>query len=191
MNGVTSEMVDWYSKYRAGNNLAYKIWYPGSHLDEVTEDGYGPREDVGFGTEVIMADKILTYKDLGFTADPREKDPLFERIVSINSHIKNEQYPELEPRAFVLFHYIRSLPDGDLEYITHLYLGMHIEDGKVVVKQNIEPAVCLEVMRQMLLHCMTERKNMEYFLPELYESLKDTDLSDPKYHRGFANEARK
>jgi len=188
--GITFEMADWYRLFKAGDQLGYQCWFPGSHMDEVTEEGYGPREDVGFGVEVICAQKVLNYKDLGFTRDPKEVDPLFAGIIAINSYIKNEQYPEIEPRAFVLYHYIRKHPDGECEYITHIYEGGHFEDGKLVVKQNIEPEVCLEVTRRMLSHCIHERNNIRHFVPQLYEKYKDMDLSGPEYNRGFSSSSR-
>lgn len=118
--------------------------------------------------------------DLGFSVSPRERDPQFAGLIGGNSWIENLD-PAVERRAMLLFHYIRTLPTGGIEFRTHLYTGLFAKSGGWEIVQDIDPAVCLEATRRMAAHCIYERANINNFLPELYEKMKDQPLADPEF----------
>lgn len=178
---VSLEMYKWYKKLRMVEQLSYQIWYPGSHLSEingVTE------EDVGFGLERFDLAGGATFQNQGFTCNPKEKDPDFVAIIGGNSWVKNLDHPDVKPRALMILHYIRKRPAGGIEFRTHLYIGMHCVNGKPVVRQLIEPELCLEITRRMAHHCAYERYNLNSFLPELYQRMKNEDIPEPEDTKG-------
>ncbi len=128
---VTLDMYKWYKQLRMVDKLSYKIWYPGSHISEINGVTV---EDVGFGPETFHVEPGLDWKALGFTCNPRERDPQFAGLIGGNSWI-----------------------------------------------ENLDPAVCLEATRRMAAHCIYERANINNFLPELYEKMKDQPLADPEF----------
>lgn len=174
MNGVNMEMFEWYKKLRMVDQLSYMIWYPGSHFSELKGITI---EDVGFGTNDFHMVSRLDPEMLGFTVHPAEKDPRFMCILGANAVIKNRDYPEIRPLAISLFHYVRALDDGSLDFRTHFFTGGMIIDGELIRMQKLDPDVCLEITRQMCSHCCYERCNVETFLPELYARKDEFDLS--------------
>ncbi|MGI6072449.1 MAG: DAPG hydrolase family protein [Lachnospiraceae bacterium] len=174
---VTIEMYAWYKTLRLIDRLSYAIWYPGSHLSEVNGVVI---EDVGYGPEKFQGVEGINWKTLHFPCDPAEKDPNYLGIIGGNSLVYNLKYHNVIPRALSLFHYMRRMENGGLDFRTHFYVGMHIVDGRNVIMQNIEPEQCLEIARTMAHHCAYERNNLNYFLPELYERMKDQKLDIPK-----------
>jgi len=173
LTNITYEMVAYYMRLIDIEPLAYKIWYPGSH---VSHHNNTITEDVGFGVEWFQMKGFITPEDAGLPADPSKKDPKFRALRARNMLLTpTDKSLGLEPRAMTLFHYVRELENGDLEFKTVVYKGMYIENGGgVMVQPDIDGAVALEAARQMLAHCIYERYNMIQFLPELYNGLKDT-----------------
>ena len=174
---VTLDMYKWYKQLRMVDKLSYKIWYPGSHLSEINGVTI---EDVGFGPETFHVEPGLDWKALGFSANPRERDPQFAGLIGGNSWVENVD-PAVERRAMLLFHYIRTLPTGGIEFRTHLYTGLFARNGGWEIVQDLDPAVCLEATRRMAAHCVYERANINNFLPELYEKMKDQPLAEPEF----------
>ena len=169
---ITMEMYKWYRDFRmaSSNRLSYAIWYPGSHYSEF--DGK-TLEDVGLGLEHFEMAELLNSEKLGFTQKPAQVDPMYAGMIANSSWIKNHDYPELTPRAITLVHYIKNMKCGGIEFITHIYMGMHCINKKMVPVQNIDPKLLLELTRKMIHHCVYERANLNSFLPELYEKMKD------------------
>lgn len=174
MEGINIEMFEWYKNLRMVDKLSYMIWYPGSHFSEI---GGATVEDVGFGTSDFLNMSRLDPDMLGFTVHPAEADPRFVCIMGGNAVIKNREYAEIRPLAISLFHYVRALDDGSLDFRTHFFMGGWIIDGALVRIQKLDPDVCLEVTRQMCSHCNYERRNVQTFLPELYARKEEFDLS--------------
>lgn len=174
MTGVSMEMFEWYKKLRMVDQLSYMIWYPGSHYSELKGITV---EDIGFGFSDFFMISLLTPDMLGFTANPAEMDPRFACIMGANTVIKNRVHPEIRPLASALFHYVRTLEDGSLDFRTHFFMGGMIIDGQLVRIQKIDLEVCLEITRQMCSHCCYERGNVKNFLPELYARKDEFDLS--------------
>lgn len=174
MTGVNMEMFAWYKKLRMVDQLSYKIWYPGSHFSELRGITI---EDVGFGNCDFHMLSLLDPEMLGFSVSPSEADPRFMCIMGANTVIKNRDYPEIKPLASALFHYVRALEDGSLDFRTHFFMGGMIIDGELVRIQKIDPDVCLEIARQMCSHCCYERGNVKNFLPALFERREEFDLS--------------
>jgi len=174
MHGVTMEKFEWYKKLRMVDQLSYQIWYPGSHYSELNGIAI---EDIGFGNCNFHMLSLLDPEMLGFTVRPSEMDPRFACIMGANSVIKNRDYPQIRPIASALFHYVRTMDDGSLDFRTHFFMGGMIVDGELVRIQKIDPDVCLEITRQMLSHCCHERVNVENVLPELYERRAEFDIS--------------
>lgn len=162
-------LFQWYKGQKRKDALSYQIWYPGSHLSEFD---HTPIEDVGFGMEAIRPHSPVNPAQLGLPEDPSQADPDFLALMGGNGLVCSTD-PErpTTPRAMCLFHYVRRLPSGGCEFRTHFYIGMHIEGGKGVLKQHIRPDLCLEIARRLLSHCIHERENLNYFLPELYQKL--------------------
>lgn len=171
---VTIEMNNWYKKLRLVDKLSYMIWYPGSHVSEL---GGVCLEDIGFGVERNDVESPANIKNLGFRRHPAEADPQFLALIGGNGWWHNLDHPEIRPRAMSLFHYIRRLPQGGIEFRTHIYMGMFAIGGAGVIQQQIQPEICLEATRRMAEHCIYERANLGAFLPELYEKMKDADLT--------------
>lgn len=168
---VPFSMFQWYKQRKRQEALAYQIWYPGSH---VSEFDHTPIEDIGFGPEAIRPHSSINWEQLGMSCAPEARDPDFLAIMGGNGRIESAvPGRETTPRVMCLFHYVRRLPSGGSEFRTHFYIGMHIEQGCGVVKQQIEPALCLEAARRMLSHCVHERENLTAFLPEFYEAEHD------------------
>lgn len=174
MHGVTMEKFEWYKNLRMVDQLSYQIWYPGSHYSELNGIAI---EDIGFGNCNFHMLSLLDPEMLGFTLKPSEADPRFACLMGANSVIKNRDYPEIRPIASALFHYVRTMEDGSLDFRTHFFMGGMIVDGTLVRIQKIDPDVCLEITRQMLSHCCHERVNVENVLPELYERRAEFDIS--------------
>lgn len=175
---VTFDMYKWYKRLRTVDILSYKIWYPGSHISELNGVTI---EDVGFGAETFHTQPGTDWRSLGFSCDPRERDPQFLGLIGGNSWIHNDEHPNVRDRALLLFHYIRALPEGGIEFRTHLYTGLHARDSKPKLVQTLDPAVCLEATRRMAAHCVYERANVNNFLPELYARMKDEPLAEPEF----------
>lgn len=175
---VTFDMYKWYKRLRMVDKLSYKIWYPGSHISELNGVTI---EDVGFGVETFHTQPGTDWRSLGFSCDPRERDPQFLGLIGGNSWIQNDEHPNVRDRALLLFHYIRALPGGGIEFRTHLYTGLHAINGKPEIVQALDPAVCLEATRRMAAHCVYERANVNNFLPELYAQMKDEPLAEPEF----------
>lgn len=166
LEGIPFSMFQWYKKQKVQGALVYQIWYPGSH---VSEFNHTPVEDIGFGVEAIRPHSSIDRTQLGMSCDPAVRDPDFEKIMGGNGMIfSTDPAKPTTPRTMSLFHYVRALPGGGCEFRTHFYVGMHIENGACVVKQLIEPTLCLEITRRMLSHCIHERENLAAFLPEFY-----------------------
>lgn len=174
MTGVNMEMFEWYKKLRMVDRLSYMIWYPGSHFSELKGITI---EDIGFGNSDFFLVSPLDPQMLGFTVHPAEADPRYMCIMGGNTVIKNRDYPEIRPLASALFHYVRVLEDGSLDFRTHFFMGGMIIDGELVRVQKLDPEVCLEITRQMCSHCCYERGNVENFLPELYARREEFDIS--------------
>lgn len=171
---VTVEMNGWYKRLRLVDKLSYMIWYPGSHYSELNGTCM---EDIGFGLESFDVKSPVNVKNLGFSCPPGKKDPQFVGLIGGNGWWRNLDHPELRPRAMALFHYIRRRPEGGLDLRTHVYMGMFALDGEGVLQQHIKPEICLEATRRMAEHCIYERTHLNDFLPELYEKMKDMDLT--------------
>lgn len=166
LEAVPFSMFQWYKKQKTQGALVYQIWYPGSH---VSEFDHTPVEDIGFGVEAIRPHSSISWQQLGMSCDPAERDPAFEKLMGGNGLIcSTDPAKQTIPRVMSLFHYVRALPEGGCEFRTHFYIGMHIENGEGIVKQHIEPSLCLEAARRMLSHCIHERENLSAFLPEFY-----------------------
>jgi len=165
---ISYEMLEWFKSKCFTERIFYAMWYPGSHISEF--DG-NTIEDLGFGIEELERLGGLTWQDLGFNQNPADIDPSFLAIRGGNTYAHMQAHPEITPRAITLFHYVRKLDNGGIEFITHFYIGMHIINGKIVKKQSIEPQTALEIARRMVSHCAYERENLNSFLPELYERL--------------------
>lgn len=171
---VPFEYFAWYKKLKVVDDLAYKIWYPGSH---VSEKGGISVEDIGLGVERIDTESPNNVQNLGFSQTPAEVDKDFLALLGGNGWVSLLDNPENRPpRALSLFHYVRRLANGGSEFRTHFYLGAFCENGKLVKKENYEPTALLELTRRMLSHCIYERNNLAAFLPELYERMKDAVL---------------
>ena len=173
MRGITPEMFSWYKTLRMIDRLSYQIWYPGAHHTEV--DG-NTIEDVGFGRCVLHFLRANNWQNLGFPCPPAEADPQFGFMIGAGSANQNLDHPEIRPMAASLFHYVRVLPEG-LDFRTHFFIGGMCLDGELVCVQHIQPEVALEIARRMVSHCCYERVSVQTFLPELYEKMKDADLS--------------
>ena len=174
LDDVSFEMYSWYKTLRMIDKLSYMIWYPGSHVTEVNGVSI---EDVGFGNERVDVVSPATVKGLGFSCNPREKDPDFLGLIGGNTWFVNENNPAIKPRAMCLVHYIRKHSDEAIEFRTHIYMGTFLVDGKGEIMQRLSPELSLEAVRRMAEHCTYERENVSTFLPELYEKMKDIDLS--------------
>lgn len=174
MTGIDLEMYDWYKRLRMIDKLSYMIWYPGSHESELNGITV---EDIGFGMSHFDALSRLDPEMLGFTVNPSEMDPKYTCIIGANTVIRNQEYPKIRPIATALFHYVRTLDSGSLDFRTHFFIGGMVLDGRLVRLQKIEPAVCLEITRQLCSHCCYERGNVKNFLPELYARKDEFDLS--------------
>ncbi len=174
MVGISLEMYDWYKRLRMVDELSYKIWYPGSHATELNGVTV---EDVGFGISHFYSLGPCDAYNLGFTVLPSQADRDFLCIIGSNSVMTSVEDNGVRPYAASLFHYVRALPGGGLDFRTHFYIGAFCVEGKLVKVQNIEPTILLEMTRRMASHCLYERGHVADFLPELYEKMKDADLS--------------
>ncbi len=174
---VNMEMYMWYKMLRLTDRLSYAIWYPGSHVSEINGITI---EDVGYGPEKFQGVDGINWRSLGFAQDPAKVDPQYLGMIGGNSIIYNLKYDNVIPRTLSLFHYIRQMDSGGIEFRTHFYVGMHIVDGRSVITQHIQSEQCLEIARTMAHHCAYERTNLNSFLPEIYEKMKDIKLVIPE-----------
>ncbi|MGM9608526.1 MAG: DAPG hydrolase family protein [Oscillospiraceae bacterium] len=171
---VPFEMFNWYKKLKVVDDLAYKVWYPGSHLSEL---GGISIEDVGFGLERIDPDSPCNPQNLGLRCSPEQADPEFAALIGGNAWMSPvENAAGVPPRALSLFHYVRNLPGGGCEFRTHFYVGAFCKNGALVKMESYEPETALEIARRMLSHCIYERNNLPAFLPEMYEKMKEMPL---------------
>ncbi len=171
---VPFEMFDWYKKLKVVDDLAYKIWYPGSHVSEL---GGISIEDVGLGMERIDPDSPCNLQNLGLSRSPEQADPDFAALIGGNGWASPvEGRSGASPRALSLFHYVRRLPGGGCEFRTHFYVGAFCKNGALVQMESYEPETVLEIARRMLSHCIYERSNLPSFLPEMYEKMKEMPL---------------
>ncbi len=186
---VSFEMFRWYRQLRTFDELAFMIWYPGSHISD--KEG-ACVEDLGFGDCHCDVDHPVKIADFGFSAPPEELDPKFIGLVGGGGWAHNLKYPEVQPYYITTVHYVREYGDNGIEFRTRGYIGMRPEDGKAVVLQdNIEPNILMEMCRQLTGHYVYERETMEQFLPEVYEKMKDIDMSKASTNReAWSIEAR-
>ena len=187
MDGINLEMFGWYRTLRMVDQLSYKIWYPGAHYSELRGTTI---ENIGFGNSDFLTVSRLDPEMLGFTVRPSEADPRFTFIMGGNAVMKNRDYPEIKPISSALFHYVRTLEDGSLDFRTHFFIGGMIADGKLIRLQHIDPEVCLEIARRMCSHCIYERKNVQNVLPEIYERRAEFDLSAAEKMQGDLRKIR-
>lgn len=173
LDEVTFEMFDWYRKLKEKDDLAYKIWYPGSHISEWSGIGVNSIEDVGYGLECITGESPCTPENLGLSCQPAEKDPDFIALLAGNGWVSRVNNPDNLPiRGMCLFHYVRRLPSGGTEFRTHFYIDAFCKNGHLIKIGGHEPEFTLEMARRMLSHCIYERNNLRYFLPEMYHKME-------------------
>jgi len=114
ISNISYEMLEWFKSKCFTERIFYAMWYPGSHISEY--DG-NTIEDLGFGIEELERLGALTWQDLGFAQNPADIDPSFLAIRGGNTYAHMQDHPEVTPRAITLFHYVRKLDNGGIEFI--------------------------------------------------------------------------
>lgn len=168
---VTLHMFEWYKKWKVGGNLRYKIWYPGSHIWETATCAC---EDIGCGPELFQTVSPVTWQETGFLHDPRDIDPAFAGIFGGNAVIRKagENQEDNPSRAMCMLHYVIKENTG-IRFLTNFYIGGHLKDGVLVKQHDTDYGLCLELTRRMAHHALYERRNMNVFLPEVFQTHKN------------------
>ena len=173
MPGVTLEMYRWWKNWReTGEDLRYKIWYPGCHLryqGNLTNGWEWIQEDIGNGVEDIYSVRLMDERDV---FDPERYAASDFVMVHAANTISRPAGGDLAARPFPIFicHMLREIPDG-LEIRSRFWQGYHLVDKKLFPYFRPEVKAPLESIHALALHCLTEYANLREIIPALYSDL--------------------
>lgn len=166
MPHVTKEMMDFYGHFALGEHLKFKILYPGFHFEHY--DGLA-MENFGEGNKALLLDKMYSAEDLGLVGEPTKVNPGIIDFVAKKTQFVSVSGPiDLQRGKFTLVFLKKKLDQG-VAIWTIVYFGIHIENGKSVVKLGPGEVTTAERCRRNAIHLAYEFANQESILPELYE----------------------
>ena len=170
MPGVTLDMYKWWKNWReTGDDLRYKIWYPGCHIryeGNLANGWEWIQEDIGNGLDDIYSIKLMDDKDI---FDP-EKYAKSELVwVHAANAITRPAGGDIASRPFPIFicHMLREIPEG-LEIRSRFWQGYHLVNKKLYNYCGPDVKAPLSAIHGMALHCLTEYANLREIVPALY-----------------------
>lgn len=173
--GVTLEMYKWWKNWReTGDDLRYKIWYPGSHTRYAGNkeiDWEWIQEDIGNGLDDIYIVNSVKPEDM-FDMDLYERSP-FDFIHAGNgiSRPVNGD-PAIPPFPMFVAHFLRTIPEG-IEIRSRFWQGYHCKNKRLINYLSPEQKAPIHVMYGLAEHCLTEYANIRELIPALYEEFAD------------------
>jgi hypothetical protein len=158
MFGGTLEMTEWWHTWFNKEDLRYKIWYPGSHMQA------GPGwslEAIGSTVIYYVGISPLTPVNLGI-------EERFTKTKGIAFNGKNGlqlpiDYSEGQRPLEI---------EGGIEYRSRFYLGINFVNGKPVSLLDEETVISPEKAATMFDHGAREMINLARILPELFAEYK-------------------
>lgn len=180
--GCTAAMIDWWFEWaQRGENIRYKIWYPGAHFamaqqptpDAVRSPGdkayWGmsrfPVEDVGMGVARLRLD-FYNPRDFGFKNEPVGGTILCARVGFAEGWFKHSEF----------IHHVRPV-QGGVEMRSRFWMARHPEamaggQGFLGALMQLDPLkkrmLKPDAAKGMAFHCAQEYSQLASFLPELY-----------------------
>lgn len=196
MPKVSGEMLDWWFWWHALETLRYKIWFPGSHLANHTQDRHQlqnqelssrqrywnntqyPIEDVGIGIEQLSM-TFLPPADFGFDVSRFDEARVATVICArVGSVTKKALHTDM-------CHFVRTTDDG-VEMRSRFWIGRKIQSMMLSEESPIHWLINTKFIRKILIpadtpnqmayHCAQEYNNLVAILPELYR-----DLGEPEH----------
>ena len=176
MPGVTMEMINWWMPWVLGDHMRYKIWHPGSHAEHYLGLAV---EDIGDGMADLYLGNVYSFKDLGLPDDPAAFNPKILAINRCRAQCHLHSQPEDAPKSnFTMIHVVRKI-EGGLEYWSFFWSGIHIENGRAVLKINPGEVITAENGRHFASHLAHEYTTLAAILPELYAQYKNDPVIPP------------
>lgn len=184
LEGVTTEMFEWWFAWHALEDLRYRIWDPEDHFYARTQnrekalDASIPMRERTWGT------KHLVLEDVG--GGPSEILLEFERpdtmgydLSVIGSEVCSSMMcanghgvvPGKGPAA-VMTHMIREVPGG-VELRSRFWIGYQIIEGRPVKVVPEGITVPEEVIKGLFAHNLKEFTQLAHILPKVYAEEKD------------------
>lgn len=181
MDGVTTEMFEWWFAWHALEDLRYRIWDPEDHyfarqqspekvLDPVVpmrEKTWGTThlilEDVGFGPGDLTLN-FLYPRDLGY-----DEDAIGTAACATLFAAAGHSPVSVDT---IMTHFVRETEEG-IELRSRFWIGYKLENGQVVKVIPDGVSIPLEVPKCLLDHNLKEFSHLAKILPLVYEENKN------------------
>jgi len=163
MLGGTLEMTEWWYTWFNKEDLRYKIWYPGSHMQA------GP----GWSLEAIGPTVIYYVGISPLTPVSLGIEERFAKTKGITFNGKNGLQLPIDiaeghrPLHSAIIHTVREI-EGGVEYRSRFYLGINFVNGKPVTLLDEGTVTSPEKAATMFDHGAREMINLARILPELF-----------------------
>jgi len=167
MTGGTLEMTKWWPTWFTKEDLRYKIWYPGSHM----QVGRGwSLEAIGDTVIYYVGLSQITPASLGIEKRlAKIKGFSFNGKNGLQAPIHNTE--EQRPMHSAIIHTVREIDEG-VEYRSRFYLGMNFVNEKPVLFLDKGIPITPEKAAAMFDHGAREMVNLARIIPQLYAEYK-------------------
>lgn len=181
LEGVTTEMLEWWFAWRGYEPLRYKISNPADHLEGITlQMNKGKDHRLSFSEKLWdttqrlvrvgnMGPEVefINFKcpsDLGFTRDIKS---LKNHVSIICGRVYGSGNPPFAKPEYTLCHIVRAI-DGGVEVRSHYWMGWTVANGRdfKALPDGFRMPPMLPM--GMLIQNMKEWANLAVVLPQLY-----------------------
>lgn len=192
MPGVTPEMMNWWLKWHAEEDLRYKIWYYPGHASvkditpqekhaetamqkvvgkEAFGNEYQMVEDIGMGYDNVFI-HFMTPEEAGIDVEALEKSEI--SYFSIGNGATWGRKPNSAKTPAVVCH-VGYETDGGMIYQSHFWMGWEFFQGEPHLVMSPGGEIPIFGPKGMYHHCISEFANLAAFLPQIYEEEKNRE----------------
>lgn len=168
--GVTVEMYRWWKHWREnGDDLRYKIWYPGSHMRYASNYDVGwewIQEDIGNGLDDIYIFPVQPEEIFDMDCYHTSGIKFFHAGNGLSRPVNGD--PAIRPFPMFVAHMIYEKPDG-IEIRSRFWQGYHCKHRQLIPYLPDGVAIPRQAIHNLALHCLTEYANLREIIPPLYQ----------------------